>query len=161
MWMAVKFAGCSFSSRVPKSWSVHIPCASCANHSGFRHVSYLLSKITAFVNADDNMEKLFDVFSGATDGRQHRHTEQLTELYVIQRVTAASSSSYMLSAITMRTFMSINWVGEIQVPFQIGRVHRHINNDIRSFVDDVMANINLFWENRQKENMPGKSTMRK
>lgn len=89
------------------------------------------------------MEKLFYAFSGATDGRQHRHAKQLTEFYVIQRVPACFQFVVHVKR-DNHAHVHVNQLGgEIQVPFQIGRVH-HINNDIRSFVDDVMAHINLF-----------------
>ena len=71
------------------------------------------------------------------------HAEQLTELYVIQRVPACFQFVVHVKR-DNHAHVHVNQLGgEIQVPFQIGRVH-HINNDIRSFVDDVMAHINLF-----------------
>ena len=130
------------SAEVMVGYILLVPVAQIIQDFG-TYLTFFIQKITTLVNADDNMEKLFYAFSGATDGRQHRHAKQLTELYVIQRVPACFQFVVHVKR-DNHAHVHVNQLGgEIQVPFQIGRVH-HINNDIRSFVDDVMAHINLF-----------------
>ena len=107
------------------------------------HLAFLIQEVTAFINIDDNMEQLFNPFSGTADSRQHRHAEQLAEFYIIQRISARFQLIVHIER-NNHTYIHVNQLGsEIQVTLQIGRVH-YIDNDVRSFVDNVVADINFF-----------------
>ena len=89
------------------------------------------------------MEKLFYAFSGATDGRQHRHTEQLTELYVIQRVPASFQFVVHVKR-DNHAHVHVNKLGsEVEITFQVACIH-HVDDNVRCFLDDVFTHIKLF-----------------
>ncbi len=105
--------------------------------------SFMVEEIAAFVNIDNYMEQLFDTLPATADRRQHRNSEQLAELYIIQHV----STGFQLIVHVQRNHhahVHVNQLGgEIEITFQIGRIH-HIDDDIRRFIDDVPTNIDFF-----------------
>ena len=80
-----------------------------------------------------------------TIGRQHRHAEQLTELYVIQRVPACFQFVVHVKRDNHAHVHVDQLGGEIRFRSRLEESTTiNISSYLRSFVDDVMAHINLF-----------------
>ena len=98
--------------------------------------SFMVEEIAPFVNIDNHMKQLFDALPATADRRQHRDSEQLAELYIIQRVSTGFQLIVHVQC-NHHAHVHVNQLGgEIKIAFQIGRVH-NIDNDIRRFIDDV------------------------
>ena len=107
------------------------------------HFPFLIQEVSAFVNTDNNMKKLFNPLPGSANSRQHRHAEQLSELYVIQRITTRFQFIVHIER-NNHTYIHVNQLGsKIQITFQIGRIH-YVDYNIRRFIDNVVTNINFF-----------------
>lgn len=107
------------------------------------HPTLMVEEVAAFVNIDNHMEQLFNAFSATADRRQHRDSEQLAELYIIQRVSTGFQLIVHVQC-NHHAHIHVNQLGgEIEIAFQVGRVY-NIDNDIRRFIDNVPADIDFF-----------------
>ena len=107
------------------------------------HPALMVEEVAAFVNIDNHMEQLFNAFSATADRRQHRNSEQLAELYIVQRVSTGFQLIVHVQC-NHHAHVHVNQLGgEIEIAFQVGRVH-NIDNDIRRFIDNVPADIDFF-----------------
>lgn len=107
------------------------------------HPALMVEEVAAFVNIDNHMEQLFNAFSATADRRQHRNSEQLAELHIIQRVSTGFQLIVHVQC-NHHAHIHVNQLGgEIEIAFQVGRVY-NIDNDIRRFIDNVPADIDFF-----------------
>ena len=98
--------------------------------------------VTAFVNLDDIVEKLVYPDRRTAHRRHHRHADQLAQFFMVELVSAGFKLVVHVQGDDHLHIHVDELGGQIEVPFQIGCVH-HIDDDVRGFLDDVLAYIDF------------------
>ena len=119
-----------------------VPVAQIIQHFG-AYFAFLIKEIAPFVNADNYMKQFVNPLPATTDRRYHRRTKELPKHHIVQCIATGCQFIVHIER-DYHTHVHVNQLGgEIKVPFQIGRIY-HIDYNVRSFINDMTANINFF-----------------
>ena len=97
-------------------------------------------EVSSLIETDNHMKQVLHPGSGPADRRHHRHAQQLREFLDIELVSAAFQRIKHIQC-HHHAHIHVNQLGrQIQVPFQVSRIH-HIDNHIGRLFNDMLAHI--------------------
>ena len=89
------------------------------------------------------MKELVDAFSRSSYSRYNRDTNQFAQLFIIQMI---ATSLQLIIHVQRHHHLHVHvnqLCREIEVAFEVRCIH-DIYNKVRSFLDDMLADINFF-----------------
>ena len=99
-------------------------------------------RVIGLIDLDDRVEQLGDSFPVSADCRHYRHSEQVSECLDVESVSFFAQLVIHVQGHYHAQVHVYDLGGEVEVPFQIGRVH-HVHYHIRHFLYEVAPDIKL------------------
>ena len=97
----------------------------------------------AFVEFDDGLEELIHASTIGKDGRNHRDTEELAQLVVVDVIATFFGFIKHVEGTDHADVHVYQLGGEIEVAFQVAGVD-DVDDDIWRMLDELLAHIKLF-----------------